>query len=172
MTDVGFISSNDYAPAPAPAHEMPCTWQQDTLFPLPPPKIDREKYMASAAWRRRRNHVLRRDDYRCQDCSSTLNPHVHHLTYRNLGREPHYELITVCGECHTLRHKGHWVPGREPGMGYDSLGTKTDWRRYRHRIPIAHTAQKLLIGYEPSDEMGESYFAEDIYGPFEDVLDN
>lgn len=61
-------------------------------------------YLQSTAWERKRDLVLRRDDYRCQAnvderCARTASQ-VHHLTYAHLGQEPLFDLIAVCTPCH------------------------------------------------------------------------
>lgn len=59
-----------------------------------------EAYIASEAWRRKRQAVLERDNYQCQTCLATECLEVHHKTYRALGDEPLEDLITLCKDCH------------------------------------------------------------------------
>lgn len=66
-----------------------------------------DAYLASPGWQKRRRRVLRRDGHRCRDCQATPlgGLHVHHLSYRRLGREPLDHLITLCDACHKKRHR-------------------------------------------------------------------
>jgi 5-methylcytosine-specific restriction endonuclease McrA len=49
-----------------------------------------------------REKVLRRDNYTCQNCNTTIGKfHVHHILKRVLEGTWHYDnLITVCARCH------------------------------------------------------------------------
>jgi 5-methylcytosine-specific restriction endonuclease McrA len=54
-----------------------------------------------------RRRVLERDVWRCQDCDSSKDLHVHHLTKRSkLGDDALDNLITLCASCHKQRHNG------------------------------------------------------------------
>lgn len=65
-------------------------------------------------WLVKRNEILERDDYCCQDClrgKDRLSPfiklHVHHRQYINglmAWEYPNDQLITLCEECHALFH--------------------------------------------------------------------
>ena len=57
-------------------------------------------YMTSPEWYDRRRRVLLRDNHRCQSCLELPATQVHHLTYRHLGNEPLFELVSVCNDCH------------------------------------------------------------------------
>jgi len=57
-------------------------------------------YMASPEWAMKRRRVLMRDGHKCQACLERTATQVHHLSYRHLGSEPLYELISVCTPCH------------------------------------------------------------------------
>ncbi len=51
------------------------------------------------------NQVLDRDGWRCQECGSPNNLHVHHLQPRSgLGSDTMTNLITLCAPCHRKRH--------------------------------------------------------------------
>ena len=65
------------------------------------------KYLNSDAWAKKRDMVLRRDNYLCQACLVNRATQAHHLTYSMLGREPLFDLIAVCAECHKEIHKEH-----------------------------------------------------------------
>lgn len=48
--------------------------------------------------------ILKRDNYSCRDCGSTVQPlNVHHMD-RNKKNNKHSNLITLCKECHGRQH--------------------------------------------------------------------
>ena len=52
-----------------------------------------------------RQHVLRRDNWRCQLCGAMSNLEVHHLEFRShAGEDVEHNLITLCHNCHTMLH--------------------------------------------------------------------
>jgi 5-methylcytosine-specific restriction endonuclease McrA len=52
-----------------------------------------------------RKRVLERDGWRCQECGSTQNLHVHHMKPRSqLGGDTMDNLITLCADCHGKCH--------------------------------------------------------------------
>lgn len=58
------------------------------------------EYLKSKEWQARREKVLRRDSYICQACLERRATQVHHLSYKHRGREPLFDLVAVCDECH------------------------------------------------------------------------
>jgi len=40
----------------------------------------------------------------CQECGSSENLQVHHLSYEKLGREEFEDLTLLCEKCHKARH--------------------------------------------------------------------
>lgn len=75
-------------------------------------------------WLEKRESILERDNYKCQDClckGSEL--HVHHKKYidgRMPWEYPNELLITLCGSCHKRVHTGDYRPLRErPCRLYD-----------------------------------------------------
>jgi 5-methylcytosine-specific restriction endonuclease McrA len=67
-------------------------------------------YLASAAWRRRRQRLIRLRRRTCEACGWTaplgldrmLN--CHHLTYDRVGRERDEDLQLLCEGCHDRKH--------------------------------------------------------------------
>jgi hypothetical protein len=57
-------------------------------------------------WQEKRRHVLERADYKCEDCSSTLQLEIHHCYYL-YGFEPweypYDALRCLCNSCHKRR---------------------------------------------------------------------
>lgn len=62
------------------------------------------EYLKSEEWHRIRERVLERDGWSCRITGNTKQLQVHHLTYRNVGREQESELITLCREAHEIIH--------------------------------------------------------------------
>ncbi len=53
-----------------------------------------------------RQHVLRRDRWRCQSCGVMSNLEVHHKEFRSLsGQDIEQNLITLCSACHSRVHE-------------------------------------------------------------------
>jgi len=52
-----------------------------------------------------REHVLRREGWRCQFCGSRTNLEVHHQQFRSQsGEDSEDNLITLCSSCHSSVH--------------------------------------------------------------------
>ena len=66
-----------------------------------------QKYLKTAAWRRRRARKLRQQPrckfHRLGDCGGGLD--VHHRTYERLGREKMSDLEVMCRKHHDLWHE-------------------------------------------------------------------
>lgn len=74
------------------------------------------EYYASPSWKRvkrgRRKHDMAVGPIVCAGCNrderDNEHPgqkhHLHHMTYRNLGRETEYDLCWLCPECHEEFH--------------------------------------------------------------------
>ena len=62
-------------------------------------------YIASAKWRRKRAAALKFHGHRCSECGRTEHLHVHHKTYRRLGRELMKDLVVLCSDCHSVQHE-------------------------------------------------------------------
>lgn len=58
-------------------------------------------------WRARRNWMIRKFNYACQDCGFVgkylRDLEVHHLCYNN-GFEKPEDLVVLCHSCHERRH--------------------------------------------------------------------
>jgi len=53
-----------------------------------------------------RQRVLRRDNWRCQDCGTMSNLEVHHKEFRShSGDDSEQNLITLCSACHASVHR-------------------------------------------------------------------
>ncbi len=69
------------------------------------------EYIKSAAWRAKRAEFWRSDlpkqCYGCGTNSTEASMHLHHRTYKNLGRERLLDLVPVCESCHREIHRLH-----------------------------------------------------------------
>lgn len=63
------------------------------------------EYLKSIEWKNKREKVLVRDKYECQECKTKPAEEVHHKTYNNLYNEPLEDLVSLCRECHTEIHR-------------------------------------------------------------------
>jgi 5-methylcytosine-specific restriction endonuclease McrA len=65
----------------------------------------RNEYLKSDAWKRKRYIVLKRDNWHCVYCGGRATQ-VHHKKYarRNIGKEPIEWLVSICKDCHDLKH--------------------------------------------------------------------
>lgn len=70
------------------------------------------RYLQSDHWKQLRLIVLKRDEYRCQNCFRQVaeqTAHVHHLTYvgfERVGKSFAFECVTLCALCHVEFHPG------------------------------------------------------------------
>ncbi len=61
------------------------------------------EYIDSEEWKALRKIILERDNYNCQICNEKARD-VHHLTYKHLKNEFHFELVALCRDCHEKYH--------------------------------------------------------------------
>ena len=58
-------------------------------------------------WEKKRNIILKRDQYQCRLCGSKHNLQVHHIKYssgKKAWEYPNLDLITLCEDCHKKVH--------------------------------------------------------------------
>jgi 5-methylcytosine-specific restriction endonuclease McrA len=61
--------------------------------------------LAPDAYEQLRQRVLKRDNWRCQNCGSMRDLEVHHKTLRSQsGDDSELNLITLCNSCHANEH--------------------------------------------------------------------
>ena len=61
-------------------------------------------YLQSDVWKRKRQRVLERANYLCESCMEEPATLVHHLTYDRVGKEPLFDLVALCDNCHKQIH--------------------------------------------------------------------
>lgn len=59
-----------------------------------------DRYIHSAAWRKKADACLERDGFVCQVCGGRATD-VHHLTYDRFGHEDLSDLVSLCRKCHS-----------------------------------------------------------------------
>ena len=70
------------------------------------PKVERLR-LDPLSYENLRQHVLRRDGWRCQSCGTMSNLEVHHKEFRSHSvDDSELNLITLCSECHSQTHSG------------------------------------------------------------------
>lgn len=62
-----------------------------------------DRYYKTAHWQRIKELRLRHDNYRCVNCHTTTDLHVHHWRY-DLFSEKLGDLMTLCQTCHKRMH--------------------------------------------------------------------
>ena len=122
-------------------------------------------YLHSERWKKKRYKVLKRDNFQCANCHSKYILQIHHLTYKNIFREPLCDLIALCKDCHTKHHDGlpihingrqitHLIPRDSKSVGSPSISWKSKSSRTKsrkHRKP-----KPQLIISNPPLKYGES----------------
>ncbi len=83
--------------------------KEDFQFKAGQPEWKRkyDEYLQSNEWKEKRLLVLKRDKYLCQADLTNPATQVHHKTYRGVdftGREPSFELVSLCAVCHAKIH--------------------------------------------------------------------
>jgi hypothetical protein len=68
------------------------------------PHEKKKQYMYSQKWASIKEKIHARDKA-CVTCQSSLNLNVHHIHYLRLARENLYDLVLLCGKCHSELHK-------------------------------------------------------------------
>ena len=66
------------------------------------------QYITSPAWKVKRQEkfcALPFEHHRCKICKDPEATHLHHKTYKRLGREKLSDLILLCEECHAELHR-------------------------------------------------------------------
>lgn len=108
-----FVAEADVPPIDEAAHERGrramwdadnAEWKERYKEVAAERREEASDYYASAAWKKRRQAVLARDKFKCQACLQANAWDVHHLTYVRFGREPLFDLVSICRPCHEDLH--------------------------------------------------------------------
>lgn len=72
-------------------------------FPDPGKRIEYEKYINSAQWKRFRAYAIEQAGGKCAKCGISkwsAKLEVHHITYERLKRERLQDVVVLCPACH------------------------------------------------------------------------
>jgi hypothetical protein len=64
-------------------------------------------YINSPLWEERRRQYYRQHPRKCWACGSTSAVELHHVTYKNMGREEDGDLMPLCKIHHQAVHQYH-----------------------------------------------------------------
>jgi hypothetical protein len=116
-------------------------------------------------------NVLKRDDYRCQECGIRvgerrgLEPHFHHKLPQSAGgKATEDNLITLCGPCHftKLRHTF-----RIPQVPVEDYPQYVKWMLREMSIELLAFAERLVESEFPS-----ATYLSDYLGKVKNTLDS
>jgi 5-methylcytosine-specific restriction endonuclease McrA len=86
--------------------------------------VDYKTYIKSKEWQAvRQRYFNSKLPQICGGCAAPRIPgfHLHHRTYKNLGKERLMDLVLLCQNCHTLVHKHHeQVKHKNKGLWYST----------------------------------------------------
>lgn len=69
------------------------------------------QYLKSKLWKLKKIDALVEANYKCSNCSSTKNIHVHHdHGYKEIPNEPISYLRVLCQDCHKKLHEKYGYP--------------------------------------------------------------
>lgn len=71
------------------------------------PFVDYHKYLKSEEWAEFRKLIFEWRGRKCQLCLTERNLHLHHMTYKRLGKEDPRDVLIVCDKCHKFIHDEH-----------------------------------------------------------------
>lgn len=66
-------------------------------------------YIVGKEWREKKIKFFNKYGKKCFACNSFKNINVHHLTYRNIGKEKDEDLVVLCRCCHEEYHDMYGV---------------------------------------------------------------
>lgn len=103
-----------------------------------PARATYERYIASEAWRGRRERYFAVQPRRCKACGAAERVHLHHLSYAKMGREPDSDLMALCEPCHDLVHRFYRATdaGTLRQATYRVVGLVTGGNRYAAAVKL------------------------------------
>lgn len=67
-----------------------------------------KEYIKSEKWKLKRQKVIDKVGYECEQCGKEHGLQVHHKTYDNLFNELLEDLQLLCNMCHLSKHDNHF----------------------------------------------------------------
>lgn len=65
------------------------------------------EYIRSRQWEIRKLVFYKKNKKECVICKATYKIGLHHISYKNLGKEKDEDLVALCWNCHTTFHDQH-----------------------------------------------------------------
>lgn len=120
-------------------------------------KAEYQAYLNSPRWQALRQKVFKEYGYRCDQCGSSKNLHVHHITYENLGEENISDLVPLCEDCHKKLHNPNdsidYLMLAE-GYAYSELDSEDDKVRKRAEY-LAYAISEFIEAVKRIEINGE-----------------
>ena len=120
-------------------------------------KKEQIKGYRQAKWYKRRDEILKRDNYTCLHCGRNkedgVELQVHHLTYikgHKPWEYPDYTLLTLCKGCHSRTH------GLKPpteGWIYDSCEDTEEFGEELTEKPVTLAIHEVAEGKLDANQM-------------------
>ena len=107
--------------------------------------VEYQDYINSNAWRKVRQRYFESNMPQvCFACNLANRPgfHLHHKTYRRLGKEKLTDLMLLCPDCHSKIHKIHAKKKHKIPLWYLSHGFIKSQRLKRGLSPDIYRAEK------------------------------
>ena len=107
-----------------------------------------QEQLQDIRWKKKRNKIFKRDEYKCTVCGSDNQLRVHHTYYTkqrsNPWEYPDNSLLTLCNECHEKYHKEHELTIR-------SHHKKSGKRKKINKVPdnVKLSLKQLYAIWEP-----------------------
>lgn len=116
---------------------------------------DYDAYIASDAWRCRRDLYILAHDYACFRCHATRRLELHHLTYERLGAELDGDLCWLCASCHVQQH---WRIGMlDPGEPLPITPEQREAITNHTRKARLRIVERCIVAQCPDLAPGEAY---------------
>lgn len=92
-------------------------------------------YLNSTHWENLRYEMIENKWTKCSKCRKMKFPlHLHHLSYKNLGKEiPYIDLVVLCADCHMEEHNQDLFPDNISNMNITSKKKQTKKKNTKKR---------------------------------------
>ena len=86
-------------------------------------------YQSHRIWTEKRKQFKKELPYICFVCGKDSNLHLHHKSYKNIGRETNNDVCWLCKSCHVKAHKNVHRKNGEKGNSSYHLIDDYVWER-------------------------------------------
>ena len=101
-------------------------------------------YIKSDDWKNRKAKYFKKHPKICKACGSTERIHLHHITYRRLGKEGPRDLVPLCATCHDEVHR----VARKKGIGMST----NNWSKKGKFTNLWHITESFIKSKNPADK--------------------